>query len=135
MKVCLCVLKKGNKSRYDTYSVKDVSLFIVSVISTQTPFRSGRVGLTPLTENVYWNSCRSSGPKLLYECLWLISRYLGVLSSKMRRIANDQHRILGKVIMKLQGIYEQSRRIQISVPKYSAINWVINSVITRCLPR
>ena len=48
MKVCLRVLKKGNKSRYDTYSVKDVPLFIVSVISTHTPFRSGRVGLTPL---------------------------------------------------------------------------------------
>ena len=44
MKVCLRVLKKGNKSRYDTYSVKDVPLFIVSVISTHTPFRSGRVG-------------------------------------------------------------------------------------------
>ena len=27
MKVCLRVLKKGNKSRYDTYSVKDVPLF------------------------------------------------------------------------------------------------------------
>ena len=53
MKVCLRVLKKGNKSRYDTYSVKDVPLFIVSVISTHTPFRSGRVGLTPLTDNVY----------------------------------------------------------------------------------
>ena len=39
MKVCLRVLKKGNKSRYDTYSVKDVPLFIVSVISTHTPFR------------------------------------------------------------------------------------------------
>ena len=25
----------------------------VSVISTHTPFRSGRVGLTPLTDNVY----------------------------------------------------------------------------------
>ena len=48
MKVCLRVLKKGNKSRYDTYSVKDVPLFIVSVISTHTPFRSGRVDLTPL---------------------------------------------------------------------------------------
>ena len=46
MKVCLRVLKKRNKSRYDTYSVKDVPLFIVSVISTHTPFRSGRVGLT-----------------------------------------------------------------------------------------
>ena len=27
--------------------------FIVSVISTHTPFRSGRVGLMPLTDNVY----------------------------------------------------------------------------------
>ena len=43
MKVCLRVLKKGNKSRYDTYSVKDVPLFIVLVISTRTPFRSGLV--------------------------------------------------------------------------------------------
>ena len=32
MKVCLRVLKKGNKSRYDTYSVQDVLLFIVSVL-------------------------------------------------------------------------------------------------------
>ena len=48
MKVCLRVLKKGNKSRYDIYSAKDVPLFIVSVISTHTPFRSGRVDLTPL---------------------------------------------------------------------------------------
>ena len=53
MKVCLRVLKKGNKSRYDTYSVKDVPLFIVLVISTHTPFRFGRVCLTPLTDNVY----------------------------------------------------------------------------------
>ena len=53
MKMCLRVLKKGNKSRYDTYSVKDVPLFIVSVISTHTPFPSGRVGLTPHTDNVY----------------------------------------------------------------------------------
>ena len=52
MKVCLRVLKKGNKSRYDT-SVKDVPFFIVSVISTNTPFRSGRVGLAPLTDNIY----------------------------------------------------------------------------------
>ena len=44
MKVCLRVLKKGNKSRYD------MPLFIVAVISTHTPFRSGRVGLTPLTD-------------------------------------------------------------------------------------
>ena len=53
IKVCLCVLKKENKSRYDTYSVKDVPLFIVLVISTHSSFRSGRVGLTPLTDNVY----------------------------------------------------------------------------------
>ena len=32
LKVCLRVLKKGNKSRYDTYSVQDVLLFIVSVL-------------------------------------------------------------------------------------------------------
>ena len=57
MKVCLRVLKKGNKSRYDTYSVEDVPLFIVSVISTHAPFRSGRVGLTSLSDNVYGNSC------------------------------------------------------------------------------
>ena len=53
IKVCLRVLNKENKSRYDTYSVKDVPLFIVSVISTHTPFRYGRVGLTPLADNVY----------------------------------------------------------------------------------
>ena len=52
MKVCLRVLKNGNKNRYDTYSVKDVRLF-VSVITTHTPFRSGRAGLTPLIDNVY----------------------------------------------------------------------------------
>ena len=46
MKVYLRVLKKGNKSRYDTYSVEDVPLFIVSVISNHTPFQS--VDLTPL---------------------------------------------------------------------------------------
>ena len=46
MKVYLRVLKKGNKSRYDTCSVENVPLFIVSVISTHTPFRS--VSLTPL---------------------------------------------------------------------------------------
>ena len=46
MKVYLRVLKKGNKSRYDTYSVENVPLFIVSVISTHTPFQSVR--LTPL---------------------------------------------------------------------------------------
>ena len=45
MKVYLRVLKNGNKNRYDTYSVKDVP-FIVSVISTHTPFQSVR--LTPL---------------------------------------------------------------------------------------
>ena len=63
MKVCLRVLKKGNKSRYDTYSVKDVPLFIVSVISTHTPFRYGRVGLTPLADNVYWNILKIQNAK------------------------------------------------------------------------
>ena len=38
MKVCLRVLKKGNKSRYYIYAT-----FIISVISTHTPFRYGRV--------------------------------------------------------------------------------------------
>ena len=39
-------------------TVKDVPLFIVLVISTHTAFRSGRAGLTPLTDtDVYWNSC------------------------------------------------------------------------------
>ena len=34
--------------------------------------------------------------------LWIISRYFGVyLSSKMQRIANDQHIIVGKISMKL----------------------------------
>ena len=46
MKVYLRVLKKGNKSRYDTYSVENVPLFIVPVISTHTLFHS--VSLTPL---------------------------------------------------------------------------------------
>ena len=52
VKVCLRVLKKGNKSRYDIH-VPVQPLFIVSVISTHTPFWSGRVGLRLLTDNVY----------------------------------------------------------------------------------
>ena len=57
MKMCLRVLKKGYKSRYDYIMYICLCAFIVSVIFIHTPVRSGRVGLTPLTDNVYWNSC------------------------------------------------------------------------------
>ena len=53
MKMCLRVLKKGYKSRYDYIMYICLCAFIVSVIFIHTPVRSGRVGLTPLTDNVY----------------------------------------------------------------------------------
>ena len=46
--------------------------FIVVVISTHTPFRSGRVGLTSFTD-VYWNSCIHCTFAVYFVCpLWLV---------------------------------------------------------------